>query len=232
MGSRAGLRGSQADSMGGLDNVMGRAAQPMGNAATPIGNAAHLIGHAVPLMGTVTLGAEGTRDLQQARATAGQERDEEEKHEAGCALATLQEAFTLPGGPAKDVVGFHRRRATTCFDSNMIAAQHMQADEPGRPSVMQSADTTPSTNQPSSLQQRIADYQKQHGLAALQQPDLKDMPDGSVEAMLGANNDEASPLKQRIAEYNAQHAAHEVSRDPSATVGSRFDSAHRTDLHT
>ena len=208
-GTTEGLIGSQADPMGII------LSRPMGSQAEPIGDAG--------------VSTEEGPTLQQARAAPGQQAndDEEEDHEEGCALALLQEALAAAPGKAK--ARMSARRSKSFDDGITIGARHMQTDESVLSAAAQLEFAMSSTRQLSSLQQRIADYEKQNGLAALQGlSSMQSLNAGNV----GENStvdDAVSPLKRRIAEYNTQHIMCESPTSASSPrIDSRFGNSSRS----
>ena len=208
--AKAGLRGNTEGLIGSQADPMSR---PMGSQTDPIGNAG--------------VSTEEGPTLQQARAAPGQQADDdEEDHEEGCALALLQEA--LSAAPGKGQARMSARRSTIFDDGMTTGAGHMQTNESVLSAAAQLEFAMSSTRQLSSLQQRIAEYEKQNGLAALQ--GLSSTP-----SLSGGNNgepssvgDTVSPLKQRIAEYNVQHIMCESPRSPSSPrIDSRFGNCSR-----
>ena len=211
--------GGQADAMGRAGSVMGSQADSMGRPGTAKGRPAES-------MGDVTGNTEEVPGLQQGRGMTWQQAADEEEHEEGCALALLQEA--LSAAPGQAAARLHTRPMTGFDDGITISAGHMQPDESILSAAAPPEDATLTTRQLSSLQQRIADYEKQNGLAALQ--GLNSMHDAGCDGKLSSIDDAVSPLKQRIAEYNAQHIMCESPRSPSSPrIDSRFGGSSRTD---
>ena len=205
-----GLIGSQADPMGRLlgrpasskADPLGRSEPLISSLPVQMGSSAAATGKHAESMGSPGSHTEENPTLQQGRAAPGQQADDDEQdHEEGCALALLREAWSA-------------RRSTT-FDDGIIGARHMQMDDSVLSAAAQLEFATSNDRQLSSLQQRIADYEKQNGLAAVQGissvQSLSAGNDGKPSSVDGA----VSPLKQRIAEYNAQHIMCESPRSPS-----------------
>ena len=224
MGSQAGLKGrsegSQADLMGRPDTAIGSQAGLMGRPTAAIGKAAGPMGNA-------GFSTEEGRLLPQGRAAPGQQGHDEEDHEEGCVLALLQEA--LSAAPCETKARSHARRSTTFDDGMPMAARQTQADELGLPAAGQLDFTKYSSRQLSSLQQRIADYENQNGLAALQGLSSVELLSDDIDARSSSIDDAVSPLKQRIADYNAQHIMCESPRSPSSP---RIDSSFRDSSRT
>ena len=206
---------------------------PISRQAGLMGKPGNAIESAAEVMGGTYIKAERGSAHQRGMPEAGQQVADEEDHEEGCAMALLQEA--LSEAPGKATIQTHKRRATTYDDSPACdGARHMQMDESGIPSVVQSYNSTSTAGQLSALQQRIAEYKKQHGLAALQGPAAAQLCDDSNESdgVLNGSDKQDSPLKQRIAEYtlNADHLVCRSGRAASPTFSSRLESSHRTKL--
>lgn len=225
--------GGQADAMGRAGSVLGSWADPMGRPVTVIGNQADSMGRPgtakgrpAESIGDATGNTEEVPGLQQGRGMTWQQAADEEEHEEGCALALLQEA--LSAAPGQAAARLHTRPMTGFDDGITIGARHMQPDESILSAAGPPEDATLSTRQLSSLQQRIADYEKQNGLAALQ--GLNSIHDAGCDGKLSSIDDAVSPLKQRIAEYNAQHIMCKSPRSPSSPrIDSRFGDSSRTD---
>lgn len=209
--------GDQADLMDRPETLIGSLPVTMGRPAAAIGKPAESRGNGVSTQ-------EGPR-LQQGRAAPGQQGDDdEEEHEEGCALALLQEA--LSGAPSKAKARMSARQSTTLADGMTIGARHMQTDESVLAAAAQLEFAMPSTRQLSSLQQRIADYEKQSGLAALQRLSSVQSLSAGNDGKPSSVDDAMSPLKQRIAEYNAQHIMCESPRSSSSPrIDSRFENS-------
>lgn len=224
VGSQADLggrtEGSQADFMLKPDTAIGSQAGLMGRPEAAIGKPAGPMGNAGVSM-------ERGPILQQGRAAPGQQGHDEEDHEEGCALALLQEALSAAPGETK--ARMRARRSTTFDDGMPIAARHMQTEESALPPAGQLDFARYSSRQLSSLQQRIADYEKQNGLAALQGLGSVELLSDGTDGQFSSTDDAVSPLKQRIAEYNAPHIMCESPRSPSSPrIDSSFGNSSRT----
>ena len=187
---------ARAGSMDTTEGSIGSQARAIGRPGTSVGSPAELIGDACVKPG------EGLAP-QQSRAVPGQQVVGKEEHEQGCALALLQEALSTDPGTA--AVRMHTGPTTTLDDGLTIGARHMQPHEPVLSANVQLPDTSFSSCQLSSLQQRIAEYEHQHGLAAFQGLELDNV---GHDGKLSSHDGTVSPLKQRIAEYNAQHVTY------------------------
>ena len=213
---------SQADLMDTPETLIGSLPAAMGRPAAAIGKPAELMGN-----GGVST-EEGPR-LQQGRAAPGQQADDDEEadHEDGCALALLQEA--LSAAPSKAKARMSAGQSTTFDDGMTIGARHMQTDGSVLSAAEQLEFAMSSTRQRSSLQQRIADYEKQNGLAAWQGLSSMQPLSAGNDGKPSSVDDAVSPLKQRIAEYNAQHITCESPRSPSSSrIDSRFENSSST----
>lgn len=220
-----GPRSAPAAKTGLRSNPEGLVGSQVGLMGKP-GNA---IGSPTEVMGSAYIKAGRAPAQQQGMPVAGQQGCDEEDHEEGCAVALLQDA--LSEAPVEAAINMHKRRATTYDDSGTRdGARHLETDEPV---LMQSVNLASSAGQLSGLQQRIAEYEKQHGLATVQKPvpvQLHDIDDG----LLNGSDDQESPLKQRIAEYilNADHLVCKgLGRASSPTFSSQLDSTYRTKLN-
>ena len=195
-----------------------------------MGKPGNAIGSPTEVMGSAYIKAGRAPAQQQGMPVAGQQGSDEEDHEEGCAMALLQEA--LSEAPVEAAINMHKRRATTYDDGGTRdGARHLKMDEPV---LMQSVNLAASAGQLSALQQRIAEYEKQHGLATLQKPVPVQLHDDSDDGLLNGSDDQEFPLKQRIAEYNlnADHLVYKgLGRASSPTFSSQLDSNYRTKLN-
>lgn len=225
--AKAGLRGtterligSQADpmgrSLGSQADFLGTSEPLIGSLPVTMGRPAAAIGKSSKSMDSAGVGAEENPTLLQGRAAPGQQGDDDEKdHEEACALALLQEA--LSAAPAKAKARMAARRSTIVDDGMTIDATHMQQDDESVLSAAAQLECAKFSNrQLSSLQQRIADYEKQNGLAALQGLSFMQSLSAGNDGKPSSVDDPVSPLKQRIAEYSAQHIMCESPRSPSS----------------
>lgn len=195
------------------EGLMGTTEGSIGSQACAIGRPGTSVGSPAELKGDVGVKPEEGLAAQQGRAAPGQQVVSEEEHEQGCALALLQEALSADPGTAASV-RMHAGPTTPFDDGLTIGARHMQPHEPVLSAHSQLQNTTSSLYQLSSLQQRIAEYEHQHGLAAFQGLKLDSVGhDGKLSSPDGT----VSPLKQRIAEYNAQHVMYGSPRSHSPT---------------
>ena len=234
-GTTEGLIGSQADpmgrSLGSQADFLGTSEPLIGSLPVTMGRPAAAIGKSSKSMDSPGVGAEENPTLLQGRAAPGQQGDDDEKdHEEACALALLQEALSAAPAKAKAKARMAASRSTIVDDGMTIGATHMQQDDESVLSAAAQLECAKFSNrQLSSLQQRIADYEMQNGLAALQGLSFMQSLSAGNDGEPSSVDDPVSPLKQRIAEYSAQHIMCESPRSPSSPrIHNRIGHSSRT----